>query len=75
MIDQDDYWDSIKIIPCPQQLNENDSNFHCMRNIHEFLLQDKLQINLMEAYQTIEILNYRYYVMACLIYDKYLSSD
>ena len=73
-IDQEEFWDSIEIINCVSQKNESDSHFHCLRNVHEFLMEDKLEIDLLNSYQIYEILHYRLFVAACIMYNKYLTT-
>lgn len=40
----------IETLFCPHQIYFCDAAVHCLRNIHEFLLEDNLEIDLRKAY-------------------------
>ena len=43
--------------------------------MHEFLIQDKLEIDLMKSYEIKDLLHYRLFVAACIISGKYINPN
>jgi hypothetical protein len=45
----------------------------CLRNMHEFLSEDRVELDLQNAYLAAEAHCYRDFIGACILFDEYLS--